>query len=172
MVEGIHEGSATTHGEACNSPVLLFSLDPVCFFHERHELFKKEIFIPPLIFQVVKVPNHTSIGIWHYYDHGCCRAIIHGLVCNTQHLPELYPSGLVITHAMQQVENRVTTLGGLIVGWQVNCIVTLHVEDIAVHGKIVEYFPVLCSEYLYGSQQSENQDCFFHDSMVDSFDKF
>src|SRR5258708_4217120 len=110
MMQGINKTAATTHRQTCYRAETLIAFDAVFLFYIWNQFFEKEIFVVPVAFRVIKITATTSIGIGHNDDHWGGIAFPDRLICYIQYFAKLYPAGLVVARAVQQVKYRVTSV--------------------------------------------------------------
>ena len=59
------------------------------------------------------------------------------------HLSVLDPPGLIVSGAVQQVQHGVTSLGNMVIRGQIDGVLPLAAQNVAMHGEVVVHGPPL-----------------------------
>ena len=135
MALAVDGAAASTHGKTHHRTLSLGPAATILLLHGRHELLEEIILIAPARLIEIAVEGIVHIpaaGSRHHDNHRTHLARAHQLVGHDLHLPLVAPGGIVVAKAMQQVNHGIAGLALLKAVGQVNVILHLGTEHLAV----------------------------------------
>src|SRR5690606_17757771 len=105
---------------------------------------------------IIKVAFYPGTGIRHDNNHRSRPSLGNGFIGNVLHLSELHPPRMIVTTAMQQVQNRIAAITRVITGGQLNRVVALHLKNLTRYRTRFENLSML-SEGNGGSVDERNR---------------
>ena len=130
----------TSHGKSCNRTVLFLRLHAVIAFDKPDDVFKStfvgaihgfrdhKLRLVEVFTSLTRCSILNHVAIWHHHHHRLGFARSNQVVQNLSSSSQIDPGFLISSSSVQEVENRVTFLGGFIPRRGVDRDASIHVQ--------------------------------------------